>query len=208
MQGKHDLGMNMNAVVNPERGQLGPFINCAPCSRRSEQHASMVTNMPPAWSSCFFLCSPEFCSPHNSQSNSSTAWVRSWDSSAQSPCMAPTSLRGKPKTSWDLGASPSPLWSFLPHLNPHSVCSSPIHIFHIPWSVDWLLPRLWILFPICLLVKLPHQFQICSHLTFPIDTYTNHPTENCNLLPWTPWLPRAIMLPIFPFHFSMKKHAI
>ena len=102
---------------------------------------------------------------------------------AQSPCMAPISPRGNPKTSWDLGASPSPLWPFLPHLVPHSVCSSPIHIFHIPWSVDWLLPRLWILFPICLLVKPPQQLQICSHLTFPVDTYTNHPTENCNLFP-------------------------
>lgn len=173
---------------------MGPFISCTPCSRRSEQHASMATNMrseqhastatnmPPAWSSCFYLCSPEFCSPHNSQSNPSTA-IRSWDSSAQSPCMAPISLRGNPKTSWDLGASPSPLWPFLPHLVPPSVCSSPIHIFHIPWSVDWLLPRLWILFPICLLVKPPQQLQICSHLTFPVDTYTNHPTENCNLFP-------------------------
>lgn len=72
-----------------------------------------------------------------------------------------------------------PLWS-----GP-SLCllySSPIHIFSILWSLDWLLPVLRTLFPLYLLVKLPLITNLLtSHLLK--DTYPDHPTENCSLLP-------------------------
>lgn len=88
-------------------------------------------------------------------------------------------LRGFPFTSVALPPPPSPSLCLL---QPHP-------IFHIPWSVDWLLPwKLWILFPICLLVKPPQQLQICSHLTFQLTPILTTP-QNCNLFPWTPWLP-------------------
>lgn len=122
--------------------------------------------------------------------------------------MAPISLRAKPKSSRYLGASPSPLWSLLHHLAPHSVCSSPTHMFYSPRSVDWLLPMLRTLLPIYLLVKLPHHLQICSHLTFSMTPILTTPLK----LQPASMNPRDFQEPphrllfhfIFPWHMSLS----
>lgn len=51
--------MNVNAVVNPDRWQLGPLVNYGSYCSRPERHISIATTTSHSWASCFYLYSPE-----------------------------------------------------------------------------------------------------------------------------------------------------
>lgn len=70
--------------------------------------------------------------------------------------------------------------SFLYHLAPHSILSIPQSLHY------WLLLVRRTLFPMYLLMKLSHWFQIHSHLPPPNDPYFDYSIENCILHPWIP----------------------